>query len=422
MHKMPVHYEQNDPDFAQLCEVIMAEMRRLQVPGVAVGLLYEGREHLAGFGVTSVENPLPVSAGGLARRTIRFQDATLTNCALLPLFDGRGVTARVIVLSADTRECRVFDWWPGLVHVPLLGAARVDALWATPQRMASGGRFWFYDRRGVAESCTTSLRGDLNLGAVRVLVLDEADEMLSMGFAKELNAILEMLPEDRQTFLFSATVDGPVERMAQRHLKSPERIALSGDAVGALGVSHFIYLVTGLARERDLVRVIEVENPENAIIFCNRKRDVDILVKERESVDAFALALAPFTCLVAPAWIPHGRQYYAEYEVDGVRVGISTVEWETDADGIECLGRGPWEHYVCASCGPYAVPAVALELRLVSELSRDRPDRYIPLIQHLRENGCDLDLVRRGMEARDLSQAVREDVLDQLEAASGRSS
>ena len=150
--------------------------------------------------------------------------------------------------------------------------------------------------------------------------------------------------------------------------------------------------------------------------------DVDILVKERESVDAFALALASFKCLVSPAWIPHGRQYYAEYEVGGVRVGISTVEWETDSDAVECLGRGPWEHYVFASCGPYAVPAVALELRLVSELSRDRPDRYIPLIQHLRENGCDLDLVRRGMEARDLSQAVREDVLDQIEAVSGRSS
>lgn len=109
-------------------------------------------------------NPLPVSAARLVRRTIRFQDATLTNCALLPLFDGCGVTARVIVLSADTRECRVFDWRPNLLHVPLLGAARVDALWATPQRMASGGRFWFYDRRGVAESCMTSLCGDLNLG------------------------------------------------------------------------------------------------------------------------------------------------------------------------------------------------------------------------------------------------------------------
>jgi len=109
-------------------------------------------------------NPLPVSAGRLARRTIRFQDATLTNCALLPLFDGRGVTAKVMVLSADTRECRVFDWRPDLLYLPFLGAARVDALWATPQRVASGGRLWFYDRQGVAESRTSSLRGELSLG------------------------------------------------------------------------------------------------------------------------------------------------------------------------------------------------------------------------------------------------------------------
>src|SRR5690606_21015362 len=114
---------------------------------------------------------------------------------------------------------------------------------------------------------------------LRVLVLDEADEMLSMGFAKELNAILELLPEDRQTFLFSATVDGPVERMAARHLRSPERIALSGDAVGALGVTHYIYLVSGLAREKDLVRVLEVENPESAIIFCNTKAATESVAK-----------------------------------------------------------------------------------------------------------------------------------------------
>jgi ATP-dependent RNA helicase DeaD len=114
---------------------------------------------------------------------------------------------------------------------------------------------------------------------LRVLVLDEADEMLSMGFAKELNAILELLPRDRQTFLFSATVDGPVERMAARYLKSPERIALSGDAVGALGVTHYIYLVSGLAREKDLVRVLEVENPESAIIFCNTKAATESVSK-----------------------------------------------------------------------------------------------------------------------------------------------
>ncbi|MDM8008080.1 MAG: hypothetical protein QUV05_18215 [Phycisphaerae bacterium] len=109
-------------------------------------------------------NPLPVSAGRLARSTIRFQDATLTNCVLLPLFDGRGVTARVIVLSADTRECRVFDWRPDLVYVPLPGAARVDMLWATPQRAAAGKQLWFYDRGARTAPSIGHLCGELGHG------------------------------------------------------------------------------------------------------------------------------------------------------------------------------------------------------------------------------------------------------------------
>ena len=146
--------------------------------------------------------------------------------------------------------------------------------------------------------------------------------------------------------------------------------------------------------------------------------DIDILVKERQSVDAFGSALASFKCRFSPAWMPEARQYYADYEVNGVGVGISTVEVETESDGLECVGRGPWEHYVLVSCGPYTIPAVALELRLVSELLRDRPDRYTPLIQHMRERGCDIELVRRGMEARGLPQALQEKVLGQLKGAS----
>jgi hypothetical protein len=142
--------------------------------------------------------------------------------------------------------------------------------------------------------------------------------------------------------------------------------------------------------------------------------DIDILVKERESVDVFNSALASFKCLFSPAWVPEARQYYAEYEVKGVGVGISTVEVETESDGLECVGRGPWEHYVLLSCGPYTIPAVALELRLVSELTRDRPDRYMPLIGHMQVNGCDIELVRRGMDARGISQAFQEKVLSQL--------
>lgn len=122
-------------------------------------------------------------------------------------------------------------------------------------------------------------RRTLDVSELRVLVLDEADEMLSMGFAKELNAIMKELPTDRQNFLFSATTEGPVKRMAERHLRDPETIELSGDAVGALGVSHFIYLVSGMARGRDLVRIIEVEDPESAIIFCNTKAETESIAR-----------------------------------------------------------------------------------------------------------------------------------------------
>jgi hypothetical protein len=144
--------------------------------------------------------------------------------------------------------------------------------------------------------------------------------------------------------------------------------------------------------------------------------DVDILVRERSAVDAFDAALAPYACLEPPAWLSHSHQYYANYAVNGVEVGISTVEIETGSDIIETYGPGPWErHYVLLPCGPYTVPTVALELRLITELYRDRPERYRPLIQYIRARGCDLDLVRRGLAAPRLPQAVQERVLGQLQ-------
>ena len=109
-------------------------------------------------------NPLPVSISRLANSAVRFQDAALANCALLPLFDGRGVTAKVVLLSADTREYRVVDWWPGLVHVPLLGAACVDMLWAQPQRAATGKPLWFYDRQSAATPFIRNLCDELGYG------------------------------------------------------------------------------------------------------------------------------------------------------------------------------------------------------------------------------------------------------------------
>jgi hypothetical protein len=108
--------------------------------------------------------------------------------------------------------------------------------------------------------------------------------------------------------------------------------------------------------------------------------DVDLLVARRKDVDAFAAALSSFPRLYAASWIPESSQYFARYDVHGVHVEISTVEQETDSDGMECVGRGPWQHYVLIACGPHRVPVVRLELRLATELLRDRPDRYEPLL------------------------------------------
>ncbi len=145
--------------------------------------------------------------------------------------------------------------------------------------------------------------------------------------------------------------------------------------------------------------------------------DVDILVKRRGDVDAFGAALASFRCLSAPAWLPGARQYYASYDVAGANVEFSTVEVESDADSSETIGRGPWERYVTVPCGPHVVPTVALELRLVTELVRDRRDRYGPIIGAMRAGGYDPAFLRRAMAAVGLSEVVRERVLGQLEGA-----
>ncbi|MFG1941490.1 hypothetical protein [Nonomuraea sp. NPDC048826] len=135
--------------------------------------------------------------------------------------------------------------------------------------------------------------------------------------------------------------------------------------------------------------------------------DVDLLVARREDVDAFDAALSAFPCLYAPAYLPESAQYFARYEVDGVHVEVSTVEQETDSDGLECVGRGPWEHYVVVRCGPYRVPVVRLELRLATELLRDRPDRYEPLLDHLAARGFDAALLDRALTARGIPPGRR---------------
>ncbi|MET0591703.1 MAG: DEAD/DEAH box helicase [Polyangiaceae bacterium] len=125
-------------------------------------------------------------------------------------------------------------------------------------------------------------RKTLDPSQVRMLVLDEADEMLSMGFERELSAILERLPKTRQTLLFSATIPPDIERMARDRLREPEFITLSGDHVGALSIDHFVYLSRGDNKLHALARILEVENPESAIVFCNTKVETERVAEALE--------------------------------------------------------------------------------------------------------------------------------------------
>ncbi len=129
-------------------------------------------------------------------------------------------------------------------------------------------------------------RGTLDPRHVRMLVLDESDEMLSMGFEREVTAILDTLPKERQTLLFSATVPPDIERMAKK-LRSPEYLTLSGDHVGALEIEHFVYMCAG-DKLAALAKVIEVENPESAVVFCNTKDETERVAQtlRRQGYDA----------------------------------------------------------------------------------------------------------------------------------------
>ncbi len=125
-------------------------------------------------------------------------------------------------------------------------------------------------------------RGSLALGGVRVVVLDEADEMLDMGFAEDIEAVLAESPKERQTVLFSATMPPRIEAIAKRNQRDPLRIriakALPGE--GELPqVRQQAYLVQRSLKMSALGRIIDLEAPAAAIIFCRTRTEVDQLTE-----------------------------------------------------------------------------------------------------------------------------------------------
>jgi superfamily II DNA/RNA helicase len=134
-------------------------------------------------------------------------------------------------------------------------------------------------------------RGKILLSDTKILVIDEADRMLDMGFIPDVERIVGFLPKLRQTLFFSATMPPEIRRLADAFLLNPKEISVAPPASPAALVEQAMVVVEGEDKREVLRRLVRAEDVKNALIFCNRKKDVDILHKSlvKHGFDAVAL-------------------------------------------------------------------------------------------------------------------------------------
>jgi ATP-dependent RNA helicase DeaD len=122
-------------------------------------------------------------------------------------------------------------------------------------------------------------RKTLDLSHVVCVVLDEADRMLDIGFRPDIERILRVCPRDRQTLLLSATVPPPIERLAHRYMRDPETLDFSADELAGDTIDQYYFTVDNERKAELLVRLLEREQPQQAIVFCRTKRRTDLLFR-----------------------------------------------------------------------------------------------------------------------------------------------
>ena len=275
-------------------------------------------------------------------------------------------------------------------------------------------------------------KGTLRLDGLRILILDEADEMLSMGFYPAMKKLQRFLPRSRQSYMFSATMPFKVQRMGEEFLSKPGFLSLSSGRVHVDSMDHRAYRVSAMDKDRTLVRLIELENPDAAIIFANTRREVEYLAaflrnfghdaaeissdltqSAREEVMG-RLRNGELRFLVATDVaargidisdlshvfmydVPQDREYYihragrtARAGKTGVAISIVTAETERILDEI---GRKydiefdkppvPTDEQVAERVSQRLVVLLEEELRNKTRMERERMQRFVPLAQRL---------------------------------------
>src|SRR5512134_202876 len=266
----------------------------MKSPFIDLGLSKELAQVLTGLGY---EEPTPIQSQAipplLAGSDLLGQAATgtgKTGAFALPLLqrvltDRRKPAQPAVLVLVPTRELAIqvaeafhsYGAKLGAVVLPIYGGAEfgrqaqalkrgVHAVVATPGRALDHIR-----------------RGTLNMGALVTVVLDEADEMLDMGFAEDIELILEATPSNRQTALFSATLPPRIAAIADKHLRNPARVLIAREKTekGALPrVRQTAYIVQRAHKVAALGRVLDLESPALALVFARTRTEVDELAEK----------------------------------------------------------------------------------------------------------------------------------------------
>lgn len=169
-------------------------------------------------------------------------------------------------------------------------------------------------------------RHTLKMEQVGTIVLDEADEMLNMGFREDIETVLEKLPEEHQTLLFSATMPKPIMEIARTYLKEPEMVKVVKKELTVPKIEQYYYEVNPRKKNEVLSRLLDMYDPELSLVFCNTKRKVDELVEDLKGRGYFAEGL-------------HGdmKQSQRDRVMNGFRNGRTDILVATDvaARGID---------------------------------------------------------------------------------------
>ena len=251
---------------------------------------------LAGLVALGYEEPTPIQVAAipplLAGRDLLAQAATGTGktaAFALPLLhrltpDAAPRERTSALILVPTRELAIqvaeavhrYGKGLGVRVLPVYGGASMSAQIRSLRRgvdvvIATPGRALDHIRRET-----------LQLASVRVVVLDEADEMLDMGFAEDLEAILSATPAEKQTALFAATMPARISAIARSHLKNPETIRIDREILRAgttAKVRQVAHIVARPHKMAALARVLDVEHPVSAIVFCRTRIEVDELAE-----------------------------------------------------------------------------------------------------------------------------------------------